>query len=115
RLRPHRPACFGAGAELEGWPQPSYLAQKPEGSGDAAVSLRRSDRHWTPVRLDLVVETCRRRLRAPSLPGRVPRQTSRLRLGAKNRPHRRPFWLDPSLIEFLGRGIKRLPDPQRPP
>lgn len=47
---------FGVdGAELDGWPVRLCLLQKPEGSVGAAESLRRYDRHWTPVHLDVVV------------------------------------------------------------
>ena len=37
------------GAELSGWPVRVYLLQKPEGSIGAGESIRRYDRHWTPV------------------------------------------------------------------
>ena len=57
---------FGAdGAELDGWPVRLYLLQKPEGSVGAAVSLRRYDRHWTPVHLDVVVEDVEAALARP--------------------------------------------------
>src|SRR5919108_3415996 len=45
-----------AGVELSGWPVRLYLLQKAEGSVGAAQSLRRYDRHWTPVHLDVVVD-----------------------------------------------------------
>ena len=48
---------FGVeGAELSGWPVRLYLLQKPEGSVGADDSLRRYDRHWTPIHLDIVVD-----------------------------------------------------------
>jgi len=48
---------FGTGAaELSGWPARLYLLQKAKGSAGAARDLRRYDRHWTPVHLDVVVD-----------------------------------------------------------
>ena len=47
---------FGADGALDGWPARLYLLQKSEGSVGAAARLRRYDRHWTPVHLDVVVE-----------------------------------------------------------
>ena len=48
---------FGAGAaELSGWPVRVYLLRKAQGSAGARESLRRYERHWTPVHLDVVVD-----------------------------------------------------------
>ena len=44
------------GAELSGWPVRLYLLQRAEGSAGAGECLRRYDRHWTPVHLDVVVD-----------------------------------------------------------
>jgi predicted enzyme related to lactoylglutathione lyase len=49
---------FGAdGLELSGLPAKLYLLEKPEGSVGAGQDLRRYGRHWTPVHLDIVVDS----------------------------------------------------------
>ena len=48
---------FGTGfVELLGWPATVYLLAKPAGTVGAAGDLRRYDRHWTPIHVDIVVE-----------------------------------------------------------
>ncbi len=48
---------FGTGfVELLGWPAPVYLLAKAAGTVGAGGDLRRYERHWTPVHLDVVVE-----------------------------------------------------------
>ena len=56
----------------------------PEGSVGAAVSLRRYDRHWTPVHLDVVVKDVEAALARMIAAARMLRQRSRPRLGAKS-------------------------------
>ena len=43
-------------AELSGLPVRLYLLEKPHGSLGAGKELRRYDRHWTPVHLDVIVD-----------------------------------------------------------
>lgn len=53
-LKPTR--RFGAdGVELSGWPVKLYLLQKAAGTVGAGEDVRRYDRHWSPVHLDVVV------------------------------------------------------------
>jgi predicted enzyme related to lactoylglutathione lyase len=48
---------FGTGfVELLGSPATVYLLAKPAGTVGAGGDLRRYDRHWTPVHVDIVVE-----------------------------------------------------------
>src|SRR5207253_1214443 len=43
------------GVELSGWPVRLYLLQKAAGTVGAGGDVRRYERHWSPVHLDVVV------------------------------------------------------------
>lgn len=47
---------FDGFAELLGWPAPLYLLAKEAGTVGAGGDLRRYERHWTPVHLDVLVD-----------------------------------------------------------
>lgn len=104
---------FGAdGAELDGWPARLYLLQKSEGSVGAAASLRRYDRHWTPVHLDVVVEDVEAALARSIAAG--PHAETEIKTAAWGKivTIADPFGHGLCLIEFLGRGLTRSPDRQ---
>ena len=47
---------FGTDAvELLGWPAACYLLARKAGTVGAGEDIRRYDRHWTPLHLDIVV------------------------------------------------------------
>ena len=47
----------GDGVELGGWPARVYLLQKAAGTvGSAGGDLRRYERHWSPIHIDVVVD-----------------------------------------------------------
>ena len=48
---------FGADfVELLGWEAPVYLLSKKAGTVGAGGDLRRYERHWTPLHLDIIVD-----------------------------------------------------------
>lgn len=60
--------------ELLGLDVPVYLLERPDGSsiGPAGGGMRRYDRHWTPVHLDLVVEDLEAAINRALAAGAVP-------------------------------------------
>jgi predicted enzyme related to lactoylglutathione lyase len=102
---------FGAkAAELEGWPARLYLLQQPEGSLGAGESVRRYDRHWTPVHLDVVVNEIETALsRAVAAGARVETEIRTVAWG-KIAVLADPFGHGLCLIEFLGRGYDEIAD-----
>jgi predicted enzyme related to lactoylglutathione lyase len=100
---------FGAeGAELSGWPVRLYLLQKPAGSLGAADDVRRYDRHWTPVHLDVVVDDLDAALaRAVAADARVETEI-RVEAWGKIVVVADPFGHGLCLIEFLGRGYDEI-------
>lgn len=96
---------FGeGGVELTGLPVRLYLLVKPEGSVGAGDDLRRYDRHWTPVHLDIVVQDLAQALPRALAAGAVletgPRTESWGRIAVLSDP----FGHGLCLIEFLNRG-----------
>lgn len=103
---------FGAdGAELDGWPARLYLLQKPEGSVGAAESLRRYDRHWTPVHLDVVVEDIDAALARSIAAGARAEKEIKTAAWGKIVTIVDPFGHGLCLIEFLGRGYDEIARP----
>jgi predicted enzyme related to lactoylglutathione lyase len=102
---------LGSGVvELEGATSPVYLIRAAQGSSpfEGAPTVRRFDRHWTPVHLDFVVEDLASAVERAVLAG------ARL-----ERPARAARWgeiavlADPwgngfCFIEFTGRGYDEL-------
>jgi predicted enzyme related to lactoylglutathione lyase len=100
---------FGAeGAELGGWPARLYLLQKTEGSLGAGASLRRYDRHWTPVHLDVVVEDVEAALARAVAAGARAETPVRTANWGKLVVLADPFGHGFCLIEFLGRGYDEI-------
>jgi predicted enzyme related to lactoylglutathione lyase len=103
---------FGAdGAELDGWPLRLYLLQKPEGSVGAAASVRRYDRHWTPVHLDVVVEDVEAGLARSIAAGARAETEIKTAAWGKIVTIADPFGHGLCLIEFLGRGYDEIAGP----
>ena len=103
---------FGTGAaELSGWPARLFLLQKPAGSQGAGNDLRRYDRHWTPVHLDVVVDDV-----AAALGGAIA-AGAKAETGIRTEPWGKivvlsdPFGHGLCLIEFLGRGYDEVTGP----
>jgi len=100
---------FGTdGAELDGWPARLYLLQKSEGSAGAAVSLRRYDRHWTPVHLDVVVDDVEAALARSVAAGARAETEIKTAAWGKIVAIADPFGHGMCLIEFLGRGYDEI-------
>jgi uncharacterized glyoxalase superfamily protein PhnB len=100
---------FGAdGAELDGWPVRLYLLHKPEGSIGAAGNLRRYDRHWTPVHLDVVVEDVGAALARAIAAGARAETEIKTAVWGKIVTIADPFGHGLCLIEFLGRGYDEI-------
>jgi predicted enzyme related to lactoylglutathione lyase len=96
------------GAELSGWPVKLYLLQKPAGSIGAGRDLRRYDRHWTPVHLDVIVEDIDVALRRALAAGGRPETDVRVHAWGKIAVFADPFGHGVCLIEFLGRGYDEI-------
>jgi predicted enzyme related to lactoylglutathione lyase len=100
---------FGAeGAELSGWPVRLYLLEKPAGSPAAADAVRRYDRHWTPVHLDVVVDDLDAALERALAAG------ARAETEIRTEPWGRivvladPFGHGLCLVQFRGRGYDEI-------
>lgn len=94
--------------ELGGWPVRLYLLQKPEGSVAAADRLRRYDRHWTPVHLDVVVPDIENALARAEAAGARTETEIRITAWGKIAVLADPFGHGFCLIEFLGRGYDEI-------
>jgi predicted enzyme related to lactoylglutathione lyase len=94
--------------ELGGWPVRLYLLQKPEGSLAAADRLRRYDRHWTPVHLDVVVPDMENALARAEAAGARAETEIRIAAWGKIAVLADPFGHGFCLIEFLGRGYDEI-------
>ncbi len=96
--------------ELGGLPVRLYLLQKPSGSVGAGADLRRYDRHWTPVHIDVVVDDIEAALhRAVAAGGRAEAEIRAYAWG-KIAILSDPFGHGFCLIEFLGRGYDEIAD-----
>jgi predicted enzyme related to lactoylglutathione lyase len=96
------------GAELSGWPVRFYLLQKPAGSLGAAGALRRYDRHWTPVHLDVVVDDLDAALQRALAAGAQAEGVIRTEAWGRIVVLADPFGHGLCLIQFLGRGYDEI-------
>jgi predicted enzyme related to lactoylglutathione lyase len=96
------------GAELSGWPVKLYLLQKPAGSIGAGRDLRRYDRHWTPVHLDVIVEDIDVALGRALAAGGRPETDVQVHAWGKMTVLADPFGHGVCLIQFLGRGYDEI-------
>jgi len=103
--------CLSVNGRTDGWPVRLYLLQKPEGSVGAAVSLRRYDRHWTPVHLDEVVKDVEAALARAIAAGAHAETEIKTAAWGKIVTIVDPFGHGLCLIEFLGRGYDEIAGP----
>ena len=94
--------------ELGGWPVRLYLLQKPGGSIGAANTLRRYDRHWTPVHFDVVVEDIDAAVARALAAGARAETDIRVDSWGKIAVMADPFGHGFCLIQFLGRGYDEI-------
>lgn len=100
---------FGAdGLELSGLPAKLYLLEKPEGSVGAGQDLRRYRRHWTPVHLDIVVDSLEAALATALGAGSVIDAEPRTHAWGKIAVLADPFGNGFCLIEFVNRGYDEI-------
>lgn len=103
---------FGAGGvELSGWPAKLYLLQKAAGTVGAGADLRRYDRHWSPVHLDVVVDDLEGALSRAVAAGATQEGEVRIDAWGKIATLADPFGHGLCLIEFLGRGYDEIAAP----
>ena len=95
-------------AELSGWPVKLYLLEKPAGSIGAGRDLRRYDRHWTPVHLDVVVDDIDIALRRALAAGARVEIDVRVHAWGKMAVLADPFGHGVCLIQFAGRGYDEI-------
>lgn len=104
---------FGAsGVEMLGGPAPIFLLVKEAGTpaSDTTSQLRRYERHWTPVHLDVVVEEIEGAARkAVEAGARLEKPIATYKWG------RLALMADPfghgfCLVQFLGRGYDEIAD-----
>lgn len=109
-LRPSR--RFGdAVVELTGWPAPVYLLQKASGSVGAAAEVRRYERHWCPVHLDVVVEDLDTAIAAALEAGARIDTPERVARWGRIVTLADPFGHGLCLIQFLNRGYDEVATP----
>jgi predicted enzyme related to lactoylglutathione lyase len=96
------------GAELSGWPVKLYLLEKPGGSIGAGRDVRRYDRHWTPVHLDVIADDINVALRRALAAGARVETDVRVEAWGKMAVLADPFGHGLCLIEFLGRGYDEI-------
>lgn len=100
---------LGEGAvELSGWPARLYLLQQPEGSRGAGDDLRRYERHWTPVHLDVVVDDVEATLSRAVAAGATAETDIRTASYGRIVTLADPFGHGLCLIEFTGRGYDEI-------
>ncbi len=109
-LRPTR--RFGdAGVELSGWPVRLYILEKTAGTVGAGRDMRRYERHWSPVHLDVVVEDLAVALARALAAGAVLEGEVRTAAWGKIVTLADPFGHGICLIQFLGRGYDEIAEP----
>jgi predicted enzyme related to lactoylglutathione lyase len=99
------------GVELTGWPTKVYLLQKPAGTVGAGGDVRRYERHWSPVHLDVVVEDVGAALAQALAAGAVAETKIRTASWGKIVVLADPFGHGICLIQFLGRGYDEIATP----
>ena len=103
---------FGqGGAELCGWPVRLYLLQQPAGTLGAGGDLRRYDRHWCPIHLDVVVEDLEPAVARAGAAGAVAETPGREEGWGRIVTLADPFGHGLCLIQFLNRGYYEITEP----
>ena len=109
-LRPTR--RFGEeGVELSGWPAKLYLLQKAAGTVGAGGDVRRYERHWSPVHLDVVVDDVDAALARALAAGAVQEGEVRTATWGKIVVLADPFGHGICLLQFLNRGYDEIATP----
>ena len=101
-------------AELQGWPSPLYLLEKPSGTAGAGGMERRYSRHWTPIHLDIVVDDIEAAMSRAAAAGAVIEQPARTHVWGRIAVLADPFGHGLCLIEFRGRGYDEIAEPGAP-
>jgi predicted enzyme related to lactoylglutathione lyase len=103
---------FGAGGvELSGWPAPVYLLEKAAGTIGAGDDLRRYQRHWSPVHLDVVVDDIEAAVRQAIAAGAVAESEIRKAAWGRIVMLADPFGHGICLVQFHGRGYDEIAAP----
>ena len=103
---------FGdGGVELSGWPVRVYLLEKVAGTIGAGADLRRYDRHWSPVHLDVVVDDLDAAFRRALAAGAVAETEVCTTAWGRIVMLADPFGHGICLIQFLGRGYDEIATP----
>jgi len=100
-------------AELEGSSARLYLLEAAAGSVGAGHDLRRYDRHWTPVHLDVAVDDLDDALARAVRAGASAETEIRNETWGRIVQLADPFGHGFCLIQFLGRGYDELVETQR--
>jgi len=99
------------GVELTGWPARVYLLVKAADTVGAGDELRRYDRHWSPVHLDVVVDDVDAALARAVAAGAVPETEIRTAAWGRIVTVADPFGHGICLLQFLGRGYDEITTP----
>ena len=99
------------GVELTGWPARLYLLVKAAGTVGAGDEVRRYQRHWSPVHLDVVVEDIEAALARAVAAGARPETEIRTAVWGRIVTVADPFGHGICLIQFLGRGYDEIATP----
>lgn len=103
---------FGAdGVELSGLPVRIYLLEKAQGTIGAGDDLRRYQRHWTPVHLDLAVDDIEASLKRALAAGATAETEIRTTAWGRIVMLADPFGHGICLIQFRGRGYDEIAQP----
>jgi uncharacterized glyoxalase superfamily protein PhnB len=85
-----------------------YLLQKPDGSLGAGKDLRRYERHWTPVHIDMVVDNVEATLARAVAAGAKVETDIHVAAYGKIAMLSDPFGHGFCLVQFLGRGYDEI-------
>ena len=99
------------GVELTGWPAPLYLLVKAAGTVGAGDELRRYERHWSPVHLDVVVDDIEAALARAVAAGARPETEIRTANWGRIVTVADPFGHGICLLQFLNRGYDEITTP----
>jgi len=99
------------GVELTGWPVRLYLLVKAAGTVGAGDEVRRYERHWSPVHLDVVVDDIEAALARAVAAGAVPETEIRTAAWGRIVTVADPFGHGVCLLQFLNRGYDEIATP----
>jgi lactoylglutathione lyase len=96
--------------ELLGFPSPLFLLEKKEGSSpyDGADCSRTFQRHWTPIHLDIVVDSIESAVEMAKSAGARSEGDIRIAPWGKIALFSDPFGNGFCLIQFLGKGYDEI-------